>query len=119
MRFASKSFFCCWLSIVCCLLPTGCHQLAPPKPLDQLTAQEARGHDLFQARCALCHYDRVDKPRNGPGLRGLYKKPSLPSGAPANDDRVSAAILHGRNQMPAQGIEGQDLDDLLAYLHTL
>lgn len=107
------------LTIFCSLSFAGCHRLAPPTPLDQLNAQQAHGHDVFQVRCAQCHYDRVDEPRNGPALRGIYKKPALPSGAPANDERVTATILHGRNLMPTQPLDPQDLDDLLAYLHTL
>lgn len=78
-----------------------------------------QGHEVFQSRCARCHYDRLDEPRNGPALLGLYKKPYLPSGAPANDERVTATLLHGRNLMPAQPLDPQELDDLLAYLHTL
>jgi len=51
---------------------------------------------------------------------GIYKKPYLPSGAPANDERVTATIRHGRNMMPSQpDIDPKNLDDLLAYLHTL
>jgi mono/diheme cytochrome c family protein len=51
----------------------------------------------------------------------VFKRPSLPSGAPANDERVAATILHGHGLMPAMGntMDQQDLDDLLAYLHTL
>lgn len=50
----------------------------------------------------------------------MYKKPYLHSGAPANNDRVTATILHGHNLMPAQpNIDSEDLNDLLAYLHTL
>ena len=100
---------------------SGCHGTPPPKPLEQLTSTEQAGHAAFQQHCSLCHYDRVDKPLNGPALLGLYKKPYLPSGAPANDDRVSATILHGRGNMPAQGanLSEDDLSDLLAYLHTL
>ncbi len=46
---------------------------------------------------------------------------TLPSGAPANDERVTATILHGHGLMPAMGntMNQQDIDDLLAYLHTL
>jgi mono/diheme cytochrome c family protein len=103
------------------MMVTGCHSLPPPTPLDQLTPQQARGHAVFQARCAQCHYDRKDAPLHGPPLVGVFKKPYLPSGAPANDDRVTATILHGRNLMPAMGdrIDAQDLDDVMAYLHTL
>ncbi len=100
---------------------TACRSTPPPTPLSELTAQQAHGHAIFQTRCAACHYDRRNDPLHGPPLLGVYKKPSLPSGAPANDDRVTATILHGRNLMPAMGqtMDEQELADLLAYLHTL
>ena len=99
----------------------GCKSVPPPEPLDSLNAQQAHGHALFQARCAGCHYDRRTGSLHGPTMLGVYKQPSLPSGAPANDDRVTATILHGRGLMPAMGntMDRQDVDDLLAYLHTL
>lgn len=112
-----------WIAASCIgfvTLLTGCHSTPPPKPLDQLNAQEARGYAVFQARCGACHHDRTSDPLHGPALLGVYKKPYLPSGAPANDDRVSATVLRGRNLMPAQpNMEQDDLDNLLAYLHTL
>lgn len=78
------------------------------------------GHDLFQTHCGACHYDRRDAALHGPSLLGIYKKPSLPSGAPANDERVTVTILHGHGLMPAvRDLDQQDVDDLLAYLHTL
>jgi mono/diheme cytochrome c family protein len=101
-------------------LVSGCHRLPPPTPLDQLNAQQLRGHVVFQARCGQCHYDREDGPLHGPSLRGMYKKPYLPSGAPANDERVASTVLHGHGLMPAQpNMDPQDLDDLIAYLRTL
>ncbi|WP_263373746.1 c-type cytochrome [Granulicella aggregans] len=100
---------------------TGCKTLPPPMPLSQLNPQQAHGHDLFQARCAACHYDRKDDSLHGPSMLGVFKKPSLPSGAAATDERVTATILHGRGLMPALGntLDPQDTDDILAYLHTL
>ena len=107
-------------ALVSTVVLAGCNSAPPPKPLDQLTEQEARGHAVYEAHCAVCHYDRVSEPLHGPPLRGVLKKPYLPSGAPANDDRVSATVLHGRSLMPAQPqMDPQDLDNLLAYLHTL
>lgn len=98
----------------------GCRRLAPPTPLDQLNAQQMRGHAVFQAHCGQCHYDREEGPLHGPSLRGMYKKPYLPSGAPANDERVTSVVLHGHGLMPAQpNMDPQDVEDLLAYLHTL
>ena len=104
-----------------CVVATGCHSLPPPTPLSQLNAQQMQGHAVYQGQCAVCHYDRRDAKLHGPPLLGMYRKPYLPSGAPANDERVTATILHGRNMMPPMGntISQQDLDDLLAYLHTL
>ena len=112
------------IAALLCGLACGCHRVPPPVPLDQLNAQQTRGHGVFMAHCSMCHYDRVGDPLHGPSLRGLYKKPYLPSGAPANDERVTTTILHGRNLMPAQpylspAYSPGDLDDLIAYLHTL
>jgi mono/diheme cytochrome c family protein len=101
----------------CC---AGCNSTPPPTPLDQLNPQQTLGHQIFQAHCAQCHYDRSADAFHGPGLRGVMKKPYLPSGAPANDDRILATLQHGRGLMPAQpDLTPQDTTDLLAYLHTL
>jgi mono/diheme cytochrome c family protein len=98
----------------------GCHSVPPPTPLDQLTPQQTRGYRYFQSHCAQCHYDRQPDPLHGPSLLSLYKKPYMPSGAPANDERVTAVILHGHNLMPASPeTNPNDLQNLLAYLHTL
>jgi mono/diheme cytochrome c family protein len=100
---------------------TGCKQLPPPTPLSQLNAQQLRGHDVFQAACARCHNDRTTYALHGPALYGLYRRQYLPSGAAATDERVTATIQHGRDLMPEFGdkLSPQQLDDLLAYLHTL
>jgi mono/diheme cytochrome c family protein len=109
-----------FLLIAACAL-AGCKSMPPPMPLEQLNAQQMHGHAVFQTHCASCHYDRKDKPLHGPSLLGVFKLQSLPSGAPANDERVTATILHGHGLMPAMGntMDQQDIDDLLAYLHTL
>lgn len=104
-----------------CAALAGCKSTPPPTPLAQLNPQQVRGHGVYQAHCAACHYDRQSGGLNGPSLLGVYKKSSLPSGAAATDERVSATILRGRNNMPALAnqVDAADLDDLLAYLHTL
>src|ERR1700733_11079668 len=88
------------------VLLTGCRSTPPPTPLSELNPQQLRGHDVFKARCAVCPYDRQSGPLHGPSLLGLYKKPALPSGAAATDERVTATIMHGRNQMPAMRKQG-------------
>jgi len=86
-----------------------------------LTPQEERGRRIFEARCAVCHDAYSTNGRQGPGLQGLFRKQYLPSGAPANDDRARDAILFGRRNMPPSQnvLDDQQLNDLLAYLHTL
>jgi mono/diheme cytochrome c family protein len=116
-------FKCTWILIISAVFfVSGCGPSLPPsKPLSQLTPQEASGYSIYASRCGGCHYANNQAALHGPGLQGLYKKKYLSSGAPANDDRVTAVILHGRNMMPAFGntIAEQELADLLAYLHTL
>lgn len=104
------------------LMMAGCRPPLPPsKPLADLTPEESSGYQVYQSHCARCHYPNSEDGFHGPGLQGLYKKPYLASGAPASDDRVTSAILHGRGMMPAFGdkLDEQQLADLIAYLHTL
>jgi len=110
------------LMVAAGLAAAGCGpSLAPSKPLKELTPEEARGQQIFAGRCARCHYANSDSALHGPGLFGLYRRKYLRSGAPANDDRVTAVILHGRGMMPAMGnsMDEEQLQMLLTYLHTL
>ncbi len=103
------------------LAVVGCHRYPPPLPLDQLNAEQAAGHAVYETRCAQCHYDRMDQGKNGPSLVSLFKKQELHSGAAATDERVTATVLHGHGMMPAMGdrIDDEQMEALLAYLHTL
>jgi mono/diheme cytochrome c family protein len=102
----------------------GCES-APPAPKSDaelhLTEQQARGRRLFDQSCAQCHQAYSSAIQAGPSLQGVFKKQTLPSGTPANDDRVRENILLGRAKMPAfRNLFSDDqVDDLIAYLHTL
>jgi mono/diheme cytochrome c family protein len=52
-------------------------------------------------------------------LQALTKGKAMPSGAPPTDERLANVTLHGRSMMPATQLTGDQLHDLLAYLHTL
>jgi mono/diheme cytochrome c family protein len=54
-------------------------------------------------------------------MAGIFKKQYLPSGMRASDERVSDIIMMGKPKMPAFGdvLTQQQLQDLLAYMHTL
>jgi mono/diheme cytochrome c family protein len=97
----------------------GCNPLPPSKPASEWTAQEARGAAVFQRHCARCHYPTTTQGLNGPGLQAITKVKAMPSGAPPTDERLASTILHGRGMMPANPLDDQQLQDLLAYLHTL
>ncbi len=114
-------FFSSILLAAVSLVFSGCRSTPPPTPLSELNSHQTRGHSVFQTRCAACHYDRQSGPLHGPSLLSLYKKPALPSGAAATDERVTATITQGRNLMPAMGgqLDDADLNDLISYLHTL
>jgi mono/diheme cytochrome c family protein len=104
------------------LIGIGCGPALPPsKPSSELTPEEARGQQIFGSHCARCHYANKNSGLRGPGLFALFRRKYLRSGAPANDERVTDLILHGRGMMPAMGnsIDEEQLQSLLAYLHTL
>ncbi|MBI2682345.1 MAG: cytochrome c [Acidobacteriales bacterium] len=90
------------------------------KPRRPLTAQEQRGERVYQANCAQCHGTAEIGPTQGPAMTGLYSKPYLPSGAPANDERVTEVIKQGKRMMPgyARTLDDAQVADLVAYLKT-
>jgi mono/diheme cytochrome c family protein len=98
---------------------SGCKPLPPSMPASEWTPQEARGAAVFQANCARCHYPTKRHSLHGPGLQALTKLQSMPSGAPPSDDRITDRIEHGYGLMPATQLTDSQLQDLLAYLHTL
>jgi len=86
-----------------------------------LTPTEAAGRRIFDRQCGQCHEAYTSKPLKGPSLMGMYKRPYLKMGAPANDERVHDIIWVGRAKMPAfnRALTEEEVDKLIAYLHTL
>jgi cytochrome c2 len=104
-------------SFVSCVLLVGagatCVQAAPK-------ADPAKGKELFE-QCSVCHNTDTDEKKMGPSLKGLFKRKTLQSGKPVNDDNVMAQINNGGNGMPAYAdmLSADDKANILAYLHTL
>jgi mono/diheme cytochrome c family protein len=87
-----------------------------------LNPQQAAGRKIYDNYCDRCHRPYSTKGKKGPGLKGIFQHQYLSlSGLPANDDRVGDIIRNGRPDMPGYGqtLSQQDIQDLLAYLHTL
>ena len=87
-----------------------------------LNPRQAAGRRLYDQDCARCHEPYSKRGKKGPGLKGVFQNKYLSlSGLPANDERVTDIIRMGRGEMPSysQTLNQQDIQDLLAYMHTL
>jgi mono/diheme cytochrome c family protein len=87
-----------------------------------LNPQQAAGRRIFDQNCDRCHEAYSSREKKAGSMKGLFKRQFLPkSGLPVNDQQVSDIIRYGRNMMPGFGrvLSQQEIDDLLAYLHTL
>ena len=87
-----------------------------------LNPRQSSGRRIYDSHCDRCHEPYSTRGKKGPGLKGVFQNKYLSlSGLPANDERVSDIIRLGRNEMPAyrQTLNPQDVQDLLAYMHTL
>jgi mono/diheme cytochrome c family protein len=86
-----------------------------------LTAQQSAGRRVFEANCSACHNAYSSSGSKGPSLEKVFRKSYLPSGLPANDRFVKQTIVGGRGVMPPFGeaLSQLQLDNLVAYLHTL
>ena len=107
------------LFLVLCLIgPTGCYET--PRAREQAIA---RGKALFELDCCGCHNGRrSDMVKIPPNLAGIFRRPLLPSGAPATDAMVRSTILTGRSGiMPSfeGSLTDQKIGDILRYLHTV
>jgi mono/diheme cytochrome c family protein len=87
-----------------------------------LNPQQTSGRHIYDQYCDRCHAPYSSKDRKGPSLKGVFQHQYLSqSGMPANDDRVGDIIRLGRNKMEgfSQVLTQDQINDLLAYLHTL
>jgi mono/diheme cytochrome c family protein len=87
-----------------------------------LNPQQAAGRKIYDNYCDRCHRPDSTKGKKGPGLKGVFQHQFLPqTGLPANDERVTDIIRNGRPDMPGYSpvMSAQDMQDLLAYMHTL
>lgn len=86
-----------------------------------LNPAQSMGRQIFDNHCGGCHEAYSSRPLKGPSLQGLFKRPYLKNGMPANEERVREITLHGRNNMPAFGraLTPTQIDYLLQYLRTL
>lgn len=120
----SPTLFAVMIAVVSALFAlAGCHVERRKSDAELgLNAQQAAGRKIYDAQCDRCHEPYSTRGKKGPGLQGVFQHPYLPiSGLAANDERVTDIIHRGRKEMPgfSQRLSAQEVQDLLAYLHTL
>lgn len=81
----------------------------------------AKGKEVFEENCAVCHAADSDEQKVGPSVKGLFKKEKLKNGKAVSDESVTALIEKGGNGMPAYEdvLEKEQRAQVLAYLKTL
>jgi len=92
----------------------------------QAKGDAAKGKETFEANCSICHNADSEEEKVGPGLKNLFKKPphKMADGTEHKehtDAMIRKQIKEGSSAMPPVGASFSDkeVDDLLAYLHTL
>lgn len=122
-RLATTNRIILFTTLAAVLILSGCN--AERRKSDEelgLNPQQAAGRRLYDNYCDRCHEPYSSSDKQGPSLKGIFKKPYLSeSGLPANDERVDEIIRLGRSKMRGFGdvLSEQQVQNLLAYLHTL
>src|ERR1700726_829494 len=77
----------------------------------------ARGQEIYYYKCWMCHNELAQG--GAPKLAGLFKRPTLVTGEPVNDETVKNQIRNGSPNMGAYkyALNEADLDDLVSWLH--
>ena len=86
------------------------------------SAAIARGKDLFQQKCSVCHFDTSDAKKIGPGLKGLNKRGTFTVNPnKVTDENLKTWIENGDSQMPPfkDVLEEAQIKDVIAYVKTL
>ncbi|HYM11923.1 MAG TPA: cytochrome c [Bryobacterales bacterium] len=80
----------------------------------------AKGKDVFEAKCMVCHNPDSKDKKIGPGLQGV-KDGKLPSGKDATHDTILQNVNNGGNGMPAfkELLTDEEKEDVVAYVLTL
>jgi mono/diheme cytochrome c family protein len=87
-----------------------------------LSAAAVRGKEVFEKKCAICHFAESEQKKIGPGLKGIFKRGTFS----VNGNKVSEASLktwieNGDSLMPPmkETLEPAQIKDVVAYVKTL
>ena len=86
------------------------------------SAAAARGKEIFEKKCAVCHYADSDAKKIGPGLKGISKRGTFTvNNNKVTDDTLKTWIENGDTLMPPfkEVLEPPQIKDVVAYVKTL
>ena len=96
---------------------------APPKKAASGGAgSAARGKEVFEKKCAICHYADNDQKKIGPGLKGISKRGTFTvNGTKVTTQSLTTWIENGDSLMPPMKdtLESAQIKDVVAYVKTL
>jgi len=96
---------------------------APKKTSSHGAAGSAvRGKEVFEKKCAMCHFADKDEKKIGPGLKGLSKRGTFTvNGNKVTTEALTTWIENGDSMMPGmkETLEPAQIKDVVAYVKTL
>jgi cytochrome c len=85
-------------------------------------AAAARGKELFQQKCSICHFDTSTAKKIGPGLKGIGKRGTFTVNSnKVTDETLTKWIDEGDSLMPPfkEVLDEKQIKDVVAYVKTL
>ena len=85
-------------------------------------AAASRGKEIFEKKCAICHYADSDAKKIGPGLKDISKRGTFTvNGNKVTDETLKTWIENGDSLMPPfkEVLETPQIKDVVAYVRTL
>ncbi len=86
------------------------------------SAAAARGKEVFDKKCGVCHYAESDAKKIGPGLKGLSKRGTFSvNNNKVTEENLKSWIENGDTLMPPfkDTLEAAQIKDIIAYVKTL
>ncbi|HLZ52255.1 MAG TPA: cytochrome c [Candidatus Acidoferrum sp.] len=86
------------------------------------TGSAAKGKEVFDQKCSICHFADSDAKKIGPGLKGISKRGTFTvNNNKVTDENLKTWIENGDTLMPPfkDVLDEQQIKDIIAYVKTL
>jgi cytochrome c len=94
----------------------------PAKKTTSAKGSATKGKDVFDQKCAMCHFADSDAKKIGPGLKGIGKRGTFTvNNNKVTDDSLKTWIENGDSLMPPfkDVLDDAQIRDVIAYVKTL